>query len=132
MSPSRLKAKRRCFSPLGFSTIRQLGLVNVQQRATGTLLVEPEYGSHPTLDKIKRLRVQALLFGAQDRNRTGTRGLASTDFKSVVSTYFTTRASGYKFELRRGEILTDTTADVRPYSSDSSEYATFFTIRARA
>ena len=68
MSPSRLKAKRRCFSPLGFSTIRQLGLVNVQQRATGTLLVEPKTGSHPTLDKIKRLRVQALLFGAQDRN----------------------------------------------------------------
>ena len=30
--------------------------------------------------------------GARSRNRTGTAGLGPTDFKSVVSTYFTTRA----------------------------------------
>ncbi len=43
----------------------------------------------------KLLNMVERLFGAQDRNRTGTRGLASTDFKSVVSTYFTTRACNY-------------------------------------
>ena len=31
--------------------------------------------------------------GARGRNRTGTAVLGPTDFKSVVSTYFTTRAS---------------------------------------
>jgi hypothetical protein len=31
--------------------------------------------------------------GAEDRNRTGTGGLVPTDFKSVVSTYFTTPAT---------------------------------------
>ena len=40
----------------------------------------------------KHPQSRVFLFGAQDRNRTGMRGLASTDFKSVVSTYFTTRA----------------------------------------
>ena len=32
------------------------------------------------------------LCGARSRNRTGTPVLEATDFKSVVSTYFTTRA----------------------------------------
>ena len=41
------------------------------------------------------LNILERCFGAQDRNRTGTRGLASTDFKSVVSTYFTTRACSH-------------------------------------
>ena len=31
--------------------------------------------------------------GARGRNRTGTAVLGPTDFKSVVSTYFTTRAT---------------------------------------
>ena len=33
-----------------------------------------------------------LFIGAQSRNRTGTAVLGPTDFKSVVSTYFTIRA----------------------------------------
>ena len=44
------------------------------------------------MDTKKHPHLRVFCFGAQDRNRTGTRGLASTDFKSVVSTYFTTRA----------------------------------------
>ena len=39
------------------------------------------------------------LCGARSRNRTGTPVLEATDFKSVVSTYFTTRA----FLARRKE-----------------------------
>ena len=43
----------------------------------------------------KRLKLLILLHcdGARGRNRTGTAVLGPTDFKSVVSTYFTTRAT---------------------------------------
>ena len=67
-----LEAMPRSFSPLGFRITRRLASSNVQWRATGTPLVEPAYGSHPIPSKTKRLRLQALLFGARDRNRTGT------------------------------------------------------------
>ncbi len=40
--------------------------------------------------------------GARNRNRTGTTCLRSTDFKSVVSTNFTTRADGCRRNVRSG------------------------------
>ena len=40
--------------------------------------------------------------GARSRNRTGTTCLGSTDFKSVVSTYFTIRAMPISSALHKG------------------------------
>ena len=46
----------------------------------------------PGLPVAKEISIKQNISGARDRNRTGTLVLGATDFKSVVSTNFTTRA----------------------------------------
>ena len=48
---------------------------------------------------IKPMAYNVLQYGARDRNRTGTL-FTARDFKSLVSTYFTTRAKTYLTVLK--------------------------------
>jgi hypothetical protein len=77
------------------------GLTKNYRKTESIKTKNPQLSGFLKLNYIRR-------YGARGRNRTGTTGLGSGDFKSPVSTNFTTRAGGFNLITRSTDLKVST------------------------